>query len=303
MPPATTGAALQLDVLQKICSFLPPGDVALTAPRVTKALAAAAAPLAEAVRSEAVPWQRRVFAVPLWALQEAWPQLAAEQRVCAAVRAAAHGDVPALGWALPRLPENHGRERCICEAAAAGGQLEALQCALALGCYWDAATGREAAANGHLAVLQWARAQQPPCPWDERTCTAAAQSGHLAPPCPWDERTCAAAAASGHLAVLQWARAQQPPCPWSESTCTEAAAIGHLAVLQWLRAQQPPCPWSEGTCTEAARYGHLAVLQWLRAQQPPCPWDVRLCFQQVWTTEAAHLQWIREQAALEGVLL
>ena len=27
-----------------------------------------------------------------------------------------------------------------------------------------------AAANGHLEVLQWARAQKQPCPWDEGEC-------------------------------------------------------------------------------------------------------------------------------------
>eukprot|EP00605_Chrysophyceae_sp_TOSAG23-4_P002601 GSChrysophyteH1.ASY1.ANO1.2872.1 assembled CDS len=34
------------------------------------------------------------------------------------------------------------------------------------------------------------------------------------PPCPWDEETCHAAAKGGHLHVLQWARSQDPPCPW-----------------------------------------------------------------------------------------
>ena len=35
-----------------------------------------------------------------------------------------------------------------------------------------------AASGGHLAVLQWARAQG--CPWDEKTCSSAAENGHLA---------------------------------------------------------------------------------------------------------------------------
>jgi len=36
-----------------------------------------------------------------------------------------------------------------------------------------------AASGGHLALLQWARAQTPPAPWDEFTCTYAACAGHL----------------------------------------------------------------------------------------------------------------------------
>jgi hypothetical protein len=75
-----------------------------------------------------------------------------------------------------------------------------------------------AAKGGHLAVLQWLRAQEPPCPWDRWTCTAAALGGHL------------------H--VLQWARANG--CPWNEDPCTAAAKHGHLELLQWARAQGCP---------------------------------------------------------------
>ena len=47
----------------------------------------------------------------------------------------------------------------------------------------------EAAAGGHLEVLQWARGEG----------------------CDWDSKTCAHAAAGGHLEVLQWARANGCP--------------------------------------------------------------------------------------------
>ena len=77
-------------------------------------------------------------------------------------------------------------------------------------------TCAKAAANGHLAIVQWARAEG----------------------CFWDEETCEEAASNGHLAVLQWARAQG--CPWNEKTCAGAAANGHLAVLEWARAEGCP---------------------------------------------------------------
>ena len=32
---------------------------------------------------------------------------------------------------------------------------------------------------GKLELLQWLRAQDPPCPWNEGTCLAAAKGGHL----------------------------------------------------------------------------------------------------------------------------
>ena len=254
---AHVAAALPPELLARICAFLPPGDAALTAPRVSKAMAAAAAPRVAGLRAEVTAmavqeafemqlgsfgFRVDPFSIPLWALHEAWPRLGQRRRARAAAHAAFHGDLATLRWALPRLLV----ERCghaICPAAAAGGQLAALQCARALGWPWDCACSA-AARRGHLAVLQWARAQQPPCPWDEETC--------------------ALAAAGGHLAVLQWARAQQPPCPWDEGTCRAAAQSGHLAVLQWARAQQPPCPWVVGVCS---RLANSNILVWISVQE------------------------------------
>eukprot|EP00605_Chrysophyceae_sp_TOSAG23-4_P000538 GSChrysophyteH1.ASY1.ANO1.607.1 assembled CDS len=37
--------------------------------------------------------------------------------------------------------------------------------------------------GGHLHVLQWARSQDPPCPWDEWTCCDAADGGHWSSAC------------------------------------------------------------------------------------------------------------------------
>ena len=80
------------------------------------------------------------------------------------------------------------------------------------------------------------------------------------PPCPWDESTCCAAAEGGHQEVLMWLRSQDPPCPWDEYECR-----------RW--SQDPPCPWDEYVCQAAAGGGHLEVLKWLRSQAPP--WHYR----------------------------
>ena len=85
--------------------------------------------------------------------------------------------------------------------------------------------------------------------------------------CRWDERTCSWAAQGGHLAVLQWAR--QNGYVWSEDTCTLAAEGGRLAVLQW--AHENNCPWSGLTTFAAALNNHLDILTWARQRQPPCP--------------------------------
>ena len=76
------------------------------------------------------------------------------------------------------------------------------------------------AASSDLKTLQWLRAQDPPCPWDARTSSAAAQHGSLE--------------------ALIWMREQNPPCPWRQ-LCPEYAVYSrqHI-VLQWLHDNKCP---------------------------------------------------------------
>ena len=154
------------------------------------------------------------------------------------------------------------------------------------GCPWDESTCAAAAGEeqstvlpdvqgGHLEVLQWAREQDPPCPWNSRVCHAAAERGNSEvlqwardQGCPWDEdRMCELAAKGGHLDVLQWAREQNPPCPWNSEVCSAAAGGGHLDVLQWAREQG--CPWDSRTIAAAEKNGFQDVLTW--AKEHGCP--------------------------------
>ena len=73
--------------------------------------------------------------------------------------------------------------------------------------------------GGHLEVLQWMRAQDPPCPWDSDVC--------------YGTLLC-----NGHLEVLRWARSQG--CPWNEEAPCAAARNGHLKVLKWLIKEGMP---------------------------------------------------------------
>ena len=50
---------------------------------------------------------------------------------------------------------------------------------------------------------------------------------------PWDNETCRAAAEGGHLAVLQWARRQG--CPWDRERCM-FAVMRHAHVCAWIGA-------------------------------------------------------------------
>ena len=79
--------------------------------------------------------------------------------------------------------------------------------------------------------------------------------------CPWDEKTCAAAASTGHLDVLRWARDNR--CPWDEKTCEGAGRWGHLDVLQW--ARDNGCPWNEQnelTCESDELHELLEKMRW-----------------------------------------
>jgi len=68
-----------------------------------------------------------------------------------------------------------------------------------------------AAANGHLAIIRWAR-----------------HRNH-----PWYESTCYVAAKHGHLSVLVWLRAND--CPWNEAACLDIAVkMGYTQVLAWI---------------------------------------------------------------------
>ena len=70
----------------------------------------------------------------------------------------------------------------------------------------------DAAENGHLDMLKWARRQFPLCPWD------------------W--QTTAMAAEKGHLDVLMWAH--KHGCPSHAKMRNFVNKGGHLDVIEWL---------------------------------------------------------------------
>jgi len=101
-----------------------------------------------------------------------------------------------------------------------------------------------------VAIVKWARAQNPPCPWSEEVLYGAIRNHDLP--------------------LLQWAVSEG--CPLDEHVCAIAAEYGCLKGLQWLR--QHGCPWTEKTCSNALHKGHIHLLQW--ARQHGCPWHGRL---------------------------
>jgi len=158
--------------------------------------------------------------------------------------------------------------------AAARGWVHLLPCLVERGERWSNETRLQAVRHNQLKVVEWGCLHAPAF-FGGWTCSDAAGAGHLellqwaraqSRPAPWNETTCSAAAYGGHLELLQWARAQTPPAPWDERTCGAAARGGHLELLQWARAQTPLAPWDAWTCWGADYGGHTELLQWVRAQ-------------------------------------
>ena len=205
--------------------------------------------------------------------------------------------------------------------AACKGDLERLIILQKQGCLWGSHFLEDAAENGHLHILQWAKKKgyeklygsltssaakggqllvlqwliKHGCPWDDSASYYAAENGHLDVlkwaidnGCPYDKYTCSYAAKGGHIEVLKWLRSIM--CPWNECTSRMAIENNHLDVLEWAVAHG--CEKSEVACTIAATKGNLDMLKWLRKNEFPWTRDVR-----VYAKKHGHeelLQWAIE---------
>jgi hypothetical protein len=166
---------------------------------------------------------------------------------------------------------------------------------------------RKAAGLGRVDILQWLRAQEPPCLCDASVCVAAA--------------------GNGEMEVLKWLRAQEPPCEWDETSCTAAVLGGQPEALRWLLSQNPPCPAGKVATWTAAQEGNLEMLKLLRAHvdvneggvdvgvdgeaigapgvsglyaYPPVEWDGEACDVAALGGHLLTLQWMLEQACPIG---
>eukprot|EP00873_Tetraselmis_striata_P018601 jgi/Tetstr1/438865/TSEL_027374.t1 len=189
---------------------------------------------------------------------------------------ASTGDLGILQWAAAQEGQEARAlrlwlERCLVDAAA-GGHLAMVQWITSRTSGCDEWVMAAASKNGHLAVIQWLRSRG--VPWNEWVCQDAAWGGHLEViqwarehGCVWDAAVVEAAAGQGHLEILRWCL--DNGCPSSSRVCEFAAKSGELRVLQW--ARENAHAWDERTCEAAAGGGHLALLQW--ATEQGCPMD------------------------------
>lgn len=179
-------------------------------------------------------------------------------------------------------------------AVAQHGDLERLQFLHKHGCVWNSHVYTLAARTGHIAVLQWAKSQDPPCPWPEHGCffDEAARNRNMQvlrwaftdAEAETRRSFCAllmvrAAVRYGDMAVLQVVQEAQPEGPasfWTRIIYNAAAGAGYLDVLQWIFES---VPWDPFVCRIAAGAGHLHVLEWVAAHEPALPWDAVECLE------------------------
>jgi hypothetical protein len=147
-------------------------------------------------------------------------------------------------------------------------------------CPWNEKTCAAASSEGRIWCLVYAREGIVPrmntLPKDTSTRDSCGTLLKEWVPCPWDEKTCSAASASGSLRCLRYARGEtrygssnQEPCPWNEETCIQAIRNGQLRILQY--AHENGCEWGVYTTYEAAGMGDLECLKY--AHQNGCDWN------------------------------
>lgn len=165
-------------------------------------------------------------------------------------------------------------------AAAGGGHLDVLKYLHANGAVLTLETCAAAVRGCHIPCLQFCVAHN--APLDESLCAAAAVAVcgneshglemlrymHEVARCPWDARTCTAAASRNSLECLEYAH--KHGCPWDIDTTNTAAMWGDS--IQYMLEQG--CPCDEETCAAVARRGILSRLKLLHERG--CPWDERV---------------------------
>ncbi|KXZ47243.1 hypothetical protein GPECTOR_37g249 [Gonium pectorale] len=171
------------------------------------------------------------------------------------------GNAAALQYLLAgAAPEGSRHSASAATAAAAVGDLAALQTVCAAGWRVDARrAGLLAAAGGHVAVLAWLveALGEEAVGLDSDLLNGAAGAGSVEllawlreRGCEWDGRTFAHAARSGCEAALEWLAERGCPMPDDCGPYGDAVLAGDLATASCLR--RLGCPWGDGDGAAAA---------------------------------------------------
>jgi hypothetical protein len=227
--------------------------------------------------------------------------LQAKHRICESIVAAEAvgtaaycGQMVILKWALGRLGlGQQWRVDCCANAAARGGQLEALSWLYeGCGCWIGFSTCSEAMVHGRLEVLKQLREWG--CEWSVMSWQQVVKNGHDEIMkwavengyCKNDVELGAAAAQHGNFELLKWLHGIG--CAIGIETCSAAAEGGRLEILKWLHGIG--CAIGIETCSAAAEGGRLEILKWLR--EVGCPWNSTVCARAAYARQTELLKWL-----------
>lgn len=143
------------------------------------------------------------------------------------------------------------------QAAARGGQLDLMKWLhLDLGYPWDGHACMQAAANGHLHVLEWLYHEARP---------GLAHTHDNPSRKPFPAAMITSAARCGHMHVLVWINDTIGQLgTWrSEGVCDEAAQIGRLDILKYAYVNRVTI--TPNAAAYAAENGHVHILEWMRS--------------------------------------
>ena len=216
-----------------------------------------------------------------------------------------------------------------CTAAAASGNVLALEWLHSQGCNWSPDTSYAAFAAGKLKALFWLRTQEPPCPWTplkecwsspanlpaliytewgqlEAPCHELLKSIlHYATSCP--DPTACNFFSDLVIELLEAISCISPCRPVMKHAAIDIAKAQHLRAMDWMCQHhlERVCSF-DYLCTIFARSGNVPMMELLRSQQPPCPWNEAECLEEA--CDQGHLQmlaWLRTHGSLasEGCLL
>lgn len=140
------------------------------------------------------------------------------------------------------------------------------------------------AMTNKVQVLNWARSQPPPHPWDLRTFKLAVMNGSIEALEFMYERefffrrygaACVDAVAiackkegpvkiifnSEKFATLSWLRSRNPPYPLPRICLSIAGEARNYEVLNWSRDHDQPCPWPEDFLLLPASQGNIEMIR------------------------------------------
>ena len=219
-------------------------------------------------------------------------------------QAAAIGDPDALEAAIA---SGYALTKEAVVVAAAGGHLDALQKMRCI-CYItmtdfarddeDEVIPHAAARGGHVHVLEWL--------YNNVYCLILRHRGFHRGYHGYSANVAAAAAGGGHTTTLQWLRDNGHGM--DSNACTAAASGGYLSTLEWLvdngremmvntRTEAECSLMTANTCAEAARSGHHELLKFARAHGAEMDY-----YTPMKAAEGGHfeiIRWAIDEGALE----